>query len=146
MEHILSKDVEVSGYRYKITHPMVETAWEIGVELTQLVAEPAAMMASGGKDKSSESLGVAVRSLLGKIEPKKSMALVKKILSSVEVQGLVDGENKKFRLDEAGLKTHFYGRTGAMITLAGETIAFTHEDFFQAIMDGIAKMMPEDKQ
>jgi hypothetical protein len=145
MEHHIetSKEIEVGGYRYLVSHPQVETAWEIGVELVKMLGGSAASMADVGDkgEKVGEALARAVTLFLQKVDAKTSMLLMKKILANVEVQGEVGGNNKKFMLNEAGLKTHFHGRIGSMMRLTSECIAFTHADFFDAIADGVAAMM-----
>lgn len=138
-----SREIEVDGHRYKVFHPQVEVAWEIGIELTKLIGESVASMARAAGDKNSigEALTSAVHVLLGKVDPKTSMHLVRKILKNVEVQGQVGGDNKKLLLDEAGIRMHFHGRTGSMMNVMGSALAFTHADFFLAMQEGIAKMM-----
>lgn len=138
-----SKSVEVEGFIYQIHHAQIEEAWEIGMELLKMVGGSAAQMASaaGSVENVGNALSQAVNQFLGKVDGKSSMALVKRILRHVEVQGEVGGESKKILLDDAGLKKHFYGRIGAMMKLASEAVAFTHEDFFEAISDGVASLM-----
>lgn len=137
-EPVYSKEVTVKGVRYLVNHPQVEEAFEIGIELLQLVGGSAAAMAaaSGDEKKAAEALGFAVNSILTKLKPREAMALVKRILRHVEVQ-----EPKKMILDDVGLRSHFQGRTGAMLTVVGEVLGFTHADFFEAIADGVAAIM-----
>lgn len=127
---------------YVVSHPDPETAWEIGIELGKLIAEPMAAMAQSGgeKGKALEVLPLAVRGLMNGVDSKSSLALIKKILSTVEVQSCEKADVRKLLLDSNGFKLHFRGRTGTMVKLLGEVIAFTHADFFSAIKDGIAKM------
>lgn len=139
----MSKLVEIGGFRYLITHPNPEVAWEIGIELTRLVGEPLSAMAqsAGDEKKAAEALPNAVRALLNKVDPKQSLALIKRVLSWVELQGEVGADNKKMLLNDTGFKIHFHGRSGGPIRVASEALAFTHADFFDAIADGIASVM-----
>jgi hypothetical protein len=138
-----NKEVIVDGCRYLISHHPVETAWDIGVELVKMTGASAASMAQVGDDgdKIASALTQAVTMLLQKLDSKSSMALMKKILSTVEFQGEEGGAGKKFLLNETSIKAHFLGRIGSMMRLTGEVIAFTHADFFDAIADGVATMM-----
>lgn len=138
MENVSYKTIEVDGESYLVNHPQVEEAFEIGMELLKLIGGSAASMASavGDEDKVGEALGIAVSSLLNKIQPKESMRLVKRILASVEAQS-----PKKMLLNDSGIKIQFHGRTGSMLRLVGEVLEFTHKDFFEAIGDGVAGMM-----
>lgn len=140
-ETIQSKEIESKGFRYLISHNDPEKAWDIGIELGKMIGEPMSTMATAGEGGAADAFPLAVRSFLSKVDSKTSFGLIKRILSTVECQGPVDGPNKKIMLNDAGIKLHFQGRTGAMLTLTGEVIAFTHEDFFDAIADGIAAMM-----
>ena len=139
----MHKEVTVDGFRYLVSHAQVELAWEIGVDLMKMIGGSAASMAgASGSDASlSSALTAATTLFLSKLDPKESMKLMKRILSTIEVQGTTDGENKKILLNEVGIKTHFHGRIGSMMRVVGEAVAFTHEDFFDAIGDGIATMM-----
>lgn len=144
MEHEIqnSKEVTIGKQRYLITHPQVETAWEIGIELTKLIGEPISTMAVGGvSDGAGQALAQAVRSFLGKLDAKTSFLLIKKILASVEYQGQEGEPNRKTLLNDAAIKVQFQGNTGNMFRLAGEVVSFTHEDFFEAITNGVATMM-----
>lgn len=140
-----NKEIAVAGYRYLVSHAQVEIAWEIGVELLKMIGGSAASMApagfSGSDDKMASALTGAVNQFLGKLDARSSMALMRKILATVEVQGEVDGQNRKFLLNEVGIKSHFHGRIGAMMRVSGEAVAFTHPDFFDAIADGVAAIM-----
>lgn len=139
----MSKEVEIEGFRYQIHHADPEEAWDIGVELLKLIGGSAAQMASaaGSVERVGDALSSAVNQLLGRVDGKASMALMKRIMRHVEVQGKVGGDNKRLLLDSTGIKTHFHGRVGAMMKLCSEAIAFTHEDFFEAISDGVASLM-----
>lgn len=139
----MSKEVEVGGMRYLISHPNPEIAWEVGVELTKYIAEPMASMSlSGGNEEAAgQALPMAVRALLNKIDAKQSLELIKKILSWVEIQGPVDGPNKKQLITKEVFKIHFIGRSGDPLRLASEVVGFTHSDFFDAIADGVAGIM-----
>ena len=146
-ETIQSKEVEVKGFRYLINHQNPEAAWDIGIELTKLIGEPMSSMATAGNDSNAgAALSMAVKVLLSKVDSKSSWSLMKRILSSVECQGPSHGQNKKILMTDIGIKSHFHGRTGAMLTLAGEVVSFTHEDFFDAIADGIATMMKKTSE
>ncbi len=140
----MSKQVEVDGFRYLITHPDPDTAWKMGIDLTKMVAEPFAAMALVSEDKSKlgESLSKALKLLLGNIEPQQSLSLIRKLLAYVECQGAVDGENKKIMMTDPGYKSHFQGRHGSMMKLAVEVLIFQQKDFFAAISGAIAEMMP----
>lgn len=137
-EPVYVKEVTIGNNRYKVNHPQVEEAWEIGIELLKMIGGSAASLASaaGDEDKAAVALGHAVTTLLNKVSPKESMALMKRILINVEYQG-----EKKLLLDSIGIKTHFHARTGEMLKLVGEVLAFTHADFFEAIADGVATLM-----
>lgn len=137
-EPVYSKEVTVKGVRYLVNHPQVEEAFEIGIELLQIIGGSATAMAaaSGDEDKAAEALGFAVNNILTKLTPKASMNLIKRVLKTVEVQ-----EPKKMMLDEVGIRSHFHGKTGTMITVVGEVLTFTHADFFDAIADGVAAIM-----
>lgn len=147
MERVVeySKTIEVDGYAYLVSHPQPEEAWDIGVELLQMIGGSAAAMAAGSKDEDSAAaaLSVAVQGLLEKVNGKSSMALIKRMFKYIEVQGEVGGATKKILLDDIGIKAHFRGRIGSMMRLAGEVVAFTHSDFFEAIGDGVAEMMKQ---
>lgn len=145
-----SKEIQVDGFRYKITHPQVETAWAIGIDLLKLIGGSAAALATSGAKgadgKVNENLAVnaltsAVNQFLMKLDPSVSFGLCKRILASVEVQGRVDGDNKKVLLDQHGIKIHFHGHLGSMMKVTGHALEFTHADFLEAIVDGIAEMM-----
>jgi hypothetical protein len=148
-EPIYSKEVEVSGFRYLINHAQVEEAFEIGVELLKLIGGSAAAMAGAGGSEAAagNALSGAVSSLLQKIHPRESMVLIKRVMRHVEVQGPVSGSSQKMMLDEMGLRKHFHARTGAMLRVLGTVLEFTHQDFFEAIGDGVATLMKkvEDK-
>lgn len=145
MEHEVSqnKTVEVDGFTYLIGHPQVEEAWDIGIELLKMIGGSAASMVGGAKDESSaaSALSVAVNGLLSKVDGRTSMALIKRMFRYVEVQGVAGGDTRKFMLDDIGIKTHFRGRTGSVLRLAGEVVGFTHADFFDAIGEGVAELM-----
>lgn len=160
----MNSKVVVDGYEYLLSHPNPEVAWETGIELTKLIAEPVAAMALAAgdekgakKDASKEEKAEfdrklmdgmlkALRGLLTNLEPAKSFAMVKKILSTVEVQGEVGKDSKRMLLsDDKMINLHFKGRTGSMLKLVVETVRFTHEDFFAAIKNGIAETMAEIK-
>jgi hypothetical protein len=138
-----NKTVTVDGFIYMISHPQVEVGWEIGVELIKMIGGPAAAMSMAGGDQESaaRALSGAVTALLSKVSPRDSFILMKKLLATVECQGPEDGAPKKFMLDDVGIKTHFRGKLGSMLKLTGEAIAFTHDDFFDAIVDGVATLM-----
>jgi hypothetical protein len=138
-----SKKVEVDGFVYLINHPQVEEAWDIGIELSKIVAAPAASMATAGKDEETagKALSNAVQGLMQKLDGKSSMALIRRILKSVEVQGEVDGPSKKMLLDQAGINTHFHARPGSMMRLVGEVVVFTHRGFFEAIKETLQSLM-----
>lgn len=140
----MSKQVEVDGFRYLITHPDPDTAWKMGIDLTKMVAEPFAAMAIVSEDKSKlgESLAKAIKLLLNNIDPQQSLSLIKKLLSYVELQGEVGGDNKKMMMTDPAYKSHFQGRHGSMVKLAVEVLIFQQKDFFAAISGGIAEMMP----
>lgn len=144
----MSKEVEVGGVRYLITHPNPEVAWEVGVELTKYIAEPMASMSLSGasEEAAGQALPMAVRALLNKIDAKQSLALVKRILSWVEIQGAVDGPNKKQLISNEVFKIHFHGRSGDPLRLASEVVGFTHADFFDAIADGVAGIMKKAEE
>lgn len=137
-----SKVIEIDGDKYLVNHPQVEEAWEIGVDLLKLVGGSAAAMAGGAKDEASAgaALSVAVNGLLKNIDGKSSMVMMKRLFRHVEVQP-GGRHQKKMLLDDAGIKTHFHGRPGQMLRLAGEVIGFTHKDFFSAIGEGVAELM-----
>lgn len=136
-------EVVVDGWKILITHPGPDVAWEIGVELTKLIAEPGAGLATVGGDesKAAAALPLAVKALMSRIDAKTSLILVKKILRCCEIQGHEDGTNKKVFLDDVGFKTFFQGKMGTMLKLLGVTVEFTHADFFGAMKDGIRTMM-----
>jgi hypothetical protein len=141
------KEVEVDGWVYLISHPNPEVAWEIGIELSKIIGESlvgvAQVAADGNPEKAAEAIPMAIKGLLSKVDPKNSMQLIKKILHSVEVQGEVSGERKKFHLNDNAFRLHFQGRIGSMMKIVAETLKFTHEDFFVTIKDGIVKLVQE---
>jgi hypothetical protein len=137
-----SKKIELDGYVYLINHPQVEEAWDIGVELSKLIAVPAANMAMVKDDASlGNALSAAVNGLMQKIDGKSSMLLIRRILNNVECQGEAGGNPKKTLLDKAGINTHFHARPGAMMRLVGEVIVFTHKDFFESVKGMLSKLM-----
>jgi hypothetical protein len=135
------KEAVVDGHKYLIQHPQVEVAWDVGVELMKLVGPSLAAMSAVSETSVSQAITHATKMLMEKLSPKESMALIKKLLSNVEAQGEEGGDTKKVLLNEVGIRSHFHGRPGAMIRLVGEVIEFTHADFFDAISDGVAKVM-----
>lgn len=138
----MNKMVEVDGYRYLVQHPQVEEAFDIGIGLMKMIGGSAATMATAHDEQSAAAaLNVAVNGLLKNIDPGQSMGMIKRLFKYVECQGKSGGDTKKFLLDDAGVKTHFRGRTGAMIRLMGEVVAFTHTDFFEAVGDGVTNLM-----
>lgn len=133
----MSKTVEIGDHSYKITHPDPEIAWEIGIEFLQIAGESLAIMgqAAGSAEKAADALPQAIKLLLQKISPKRSREIAAELFRYVEVQG-----PGKHILDKNALKLHFQGRAGDMMRLFGNCIEFQFEDFFKAIMDGIAGM------
>ena len=139
-----SKKVEVDGYVYLVNHPPVEEAFDIGVELSRLIAVPAANMAMVKDDASlANALSASVHSLMKNVDGKSSMALIRRLLKYVEVQGKASGEAKKLLLDQAGINTHFHARTGSMMRLVGEVVVFTHTDFFAALKGMMNNLMAD---
>jgi len=136
MEIEMSKEVEVDGVRYLITHPNPEAGIRLGVELLKLIGESAASLAQVDPDKASEALASAVKLLLQNLEPDKFVDITKRVLSTVEIQS-----DKKMLINSTVYSAHFRGRLGSLMTLTAEALAFTHESFFNAIVDGVAVMM-----
>ena len=141
----MNKAVVVDGWRYLISHPNPEVAWEIGIDLMKLIGEPLAAVATVGDDaeKMGMFLPAIVKALTAKLDAKQTLAMVKRILATVEVQGPENEADQKLLLNDAGFKLHFHGRPGSVMKLVGEVIGFTHKSFFSAIGDGIAEMMKQ---
>lgn len=143
----MNKEVEVDGYRYMVSHPDPETAFNMGVRFAKIIGEPVAAMAVTGEGPDpGETFAKSVNALLEKIDPTEMFTIITRVFRFIEVLGKVGGENKKLLLDPSGIKIHFRGRHGAMLTLAAEAIKFQQKDFFSAIRDGIAKTMKTAKE
>jgi hypothetical protein len=145
MQAIDSKEVVVDGFKYLIKHQSPDIAWDIGVELSKLIGEPGAVMATSKEGEATTTLAIAVRSFLSKVNSKDSWSLVKRLLSSVECQGPEEGDIKKILLNDVGIKLHFHGKSGSIIKLVSKVVEFTHTDFFVAIGDVIAEMMSKSE-
>lgn len=148
--------VTVDEVEYLVSHPDPEAAWNTGIKLTQMIAEPILGVGLGAGKKSSDkeedekklldAMMVGVRKLLANVEPGESYKMVKTILSTVEVQGRHGEERKKLVLNtDANLKFHFRGHMGSMIKLVVEVVKFTHSDFFSVVRNGITETMAELK-
>lgn len=135
----MTKEVEVDGFNYLITHPDPDTAWMIGVDLMKIVAEPMSALSGIDKHNVDQILPNAVKILMQKLEPSQTLAIAKKVLSYVELQGEVGKDIKKQQMTDVVRKTHFQGRHGSMLKLVAEVIEFQQEAFFLAVTEAVKK-------
>lgn len=139
-----TKEIEVAGFKYLINHPDPDTAILMGIDLTKIVGEPVAAMAIAGADPVS-AMQNAAKLFLQKVEPQKTLSILKKVLSYVE---LLKNENNPHRtmLTDVVLKAHFQGRHGDMLQLGIEAMVFQQADFFLATKRTIQRVMNQTKE
>ena len=139
------KKFTVGGYDYVVTHPDPETAYAMGIELTQMIGESIATMTSGAgeKDQASKALQEAAKIFLMKAQPAVMLSLLRRVLKYVELQKNELNGTRTLLIDSA-LKLHFQGRHGDMLEVFVQSLVFQQADFFlgmkRTLMDMMKKM------
>jgi hypothetical protein len=142
----MSKEIEVGGHKYIVTHPDPETAFKMGMEFSRLIGEPISALAGAGGGDIGGAMQTAAKLLLQKLEPDMLFKILKKTLLYVELQKDEDaGDKQKMMMTETSLKLHFQGRHGDMLQLFVEAVAFQQADFFLAVKRTLTEMMMKMK-
>jgi hypothetical protein len=137
-EELYQKDVTIDGARYKLVAFGPSKAFRLAAQLSKLVGEPMAAMATavGDEDKVSKVLPMAVKSLMTNLDEDRVLGLIKELTSCVEVKDQSGCHPVEF-------EDHFQARLGHMMKVVTAVISFQFSDLFSEIGEAIADVMPK---
>jgi hypothetical protein len=125
------KEVSIDGDEYAISLFPAGQGLKLLSKLTGLLGGPLAKLAEGpeaeGAEDSGQLLGAAMASLCENLEKTDVVALVKELLSVVQVNG------QKLPFD-----THFAGKYGPLLKVVKEVVEHNYSDFFGALRNAVA--------
>lgn len=131
------KELEVNGMTYMVQYYPATQGTKIFLTLTKLVAEPIANGIGGlsGDINPSDAdvskfLPQAVSALMTNVEPEKTTAFIKEILSTTICEG--EEISKTFN-------THFAGKQGHMLKLVLEVLKFQFGDLGELLGESVRK-------
>jgi hypothetical protein len=131
----MDHEVVLDGRTYHIYQFGAEEGLELGLHLTKLAAPILApLMAMGGEAAFTVDVAERVaKAAVTTLEPKAMVALVKRMMTVVTVDGVEGDADKPGGPLDRLFEVHFAGKTGLILKVVREVVMHNFADFFSGL-------------